>query len=99
MIMVTLEEVKKQCRIDDDITTEDDVLTLYGDSAEETVVCMLNRTIEDLFATYGDIPSPVKHAVLMLAAHSYAHREPASVQNLYTVPYTLDALIKPYMIL
>ena len=33
----------------------------------------------------------------MLVAQSYQHREPMSPQNLYTVPYAFDLLLKPYM--
>jgi hypothetical protein len=36
-------------------------------------------------------------AGLMLVAQSYQHREPASPQNLYAVPYAFDLLLKPYI--
>lgn len=97
MNIVTLTEIKAQTRIEG--SAEDTYLSLLGDSAEATVLNILNRTLEDLYDTYGTIPVPIKHAVLMLVSHSYTMREPASIQNLYTVPYTLDALVKPYMIL
>lgn len=96
MPLITVDELKKQARIDG--TAEDDLLELYCASAEATVFSLLNRTKENLADEYGGcIPEPVKHAALMLAAHNYTHREPASPQNLYSVPYTIDALIKPYM--
>ena len=95
MNIVTLEDIRLHTRIDS--TAEDDILTLYADSAEATVLNLMERTIEDLYDEYGEIPAPIKHAVLMLVDHSYAQRSPASIQNLYSVPYTLDALIKPYM--
>ena len=97
MNIVTLEEVKAHARIDE--SAEDDILMLYAESAEETVLNLCNRTLEDLYDEYEKIPAAIRHAVLMLIAHSYNQRQPATMQNLYTVPYTLEALIKPYMIL
>ena len=95
--IITLAEIKAQCRIEATDTTEDTLLTLYGESAEQTTLNYIERTIDDLEEEYDAVPAPIKHAILMLVAHSYAQREPASPQNLYTVPYTFDALIKPYM--
>lgn len=97
MMIVTLEEIKAHTRIDEN--TEDSVLELYGGSAEETVLGMCNRSLESLYEEYGKVPDNIKHAVLMLAAWSYTQRQPASMQNLYAIPYTFDALVKPYMIL
>lgn len=97
MNILTLTEIKAHTRIDEN--TEDAVLELYGESAEELVLNLCNRTLESLYEEYGKIPSSIKHACLMLVAHSYNNRQPASMQTLDTVPYTLDALIKPYMIL
>ena len=97
MQILTLEDIKKHTRIDDDL--DDELLEIYGESAEELVLQLCNRTIESLYEQYGRIPGNIRLACLMLTAHSFTHREPASIQNLYTVPYTLDALIKPYMIL
>lgn len=97
MRIITLEEIKAHCRIEEDY--EDSMLELYGESAEELVLQLCERTLDDIVETYGGIPANIKHACLMLTAHSANRREPASMSNLYTVPYTLEALIKPYMIL
>ena len=68
-----------------------------GESAEDVLLQYLNRTYEDLIEVYGHIPAPLRHASLMLVDTSYQHREPASPQNLYAVPYAFDLLVKPYM--
>lgn len=96
-MIIDKEYVKKHARIDDDI--EDDVLDLYLESAEETVLNLMNRTLEDIYEEYGKVPAPIKHAVCILTAHSYTHREPSSIQQLNNVPYSVDALVKPFMIL
>ena len=89
--------MKAQCRIEQDFHDEDDVLGMYGESAEDTVLNALGRTYEDIIESYGKVPAPVMHASLMLADLSYQHRSPVGPQNMYMVPYTFDLLIKPYM--
>ncbi len=92
-----MEYIKAHSRIDYDC--EDDLLELYADSAEETVLNMLGRTYENLIEECGEVPAPVKQAALMLVDLSYKERSPISPQQLYAVPYTVDVLIKPYMVL
>lgn len=101
MQIISIEYIKAHSRIDDirNDEFENELLELYGESAEKTVLNLLNRSIESLYEEYGKIPAPIMHACLFLVDHSYSQRSPVTMNNLYTVPYTLDALIKPYMIL
>lgn len=86
-----------------DLDCEDDLLELYGDSAEETLAQYLNRgknsdeMIESLTEQYGKIPAPLYHAGLMLVDISYQYRSPVNPTNVSVVPYTFDILVKPYM--
>ena len=89
--------MKAQCRIEQDFHDEDDVLELYGDVAEETVLNALNRNYENVMEMWGKVPAPVVQASLMLVDLSYQHRATVSPQNMYIVPYTFDLMIKPYM--
>ena len=95
MKWLTLEYIKKHSRIDFDC--EDDLLTIYGESAEETVLNIIDRSYEELIATYTTVPKPLYEAALMLVDLSYQQRSPVSSVNMYTVPYTFDMKIKPYM--
>lgn len=97
MKWLTLESIKAHSRIDFDV--DDQILELYADAAETTVLNVCNTTYDALVDKYGEVPAPLRQATLMLVDHSYQQRSPASVQNLYTVPYTFDLLVKPYMIL
>jgi uncharacterized phage protein (predicted DNA packaging) len=97
MRWLDLEYIKAHSRIDYDC--EDDLLELYADSAEETVLNLLGRSYENLIEECGEVPAPVKQAALMLVDLSYKERSPISPQQLYAVPYTVDVLIKPYMVL
>ena len=97
MNIITLAEIKKHIRIDPDITLEDDMLELYGNAAEETVLDMVDKTLEEIVAEYGSVPIRLKQACLVLTASSGEIREPASAQQMYNVPYKVDALLKPLM--
>ena len=95
MKWLTLEWIKKHSRIDFDC--EDDLLGLYGDDAEQTVLNLIGRSFDDLIETYGEIPKPLYVAALMLVEVSYTQRAPITQTNLYTVPYAFDMKVKPYM--
>lgn len=98
MKFLEFDQIKAQLRLDDEQAKEEhDLLELYGEAAEEMVLNTLNRTMEDIVEQYGDVPKALVQAGLMLVARSYQHREPASPQNLYIVPYAVDNLLKPYM--
>lgn len=97
MKWLTLERIKQQCRIEQDFIEEDELLEMYGESAEEATLNVLGRTYEDIVESYGKIPMPIIHASLMLVDLSYQNRSPISSQNMYQVPYTFDLLLKPYM--
>lgn len=99
MKWLTLEAIKKHSRIDYDC--EDTLLEMYGESAEETVLNIINRSYEEVVETWGTdkrpAPAPLVHASLLLVELSYTQRAPISQTNLYTVPYAFDMMVKPYM--
>ena len=96
MKFLTLQQIKAQCRIEEDFTLEDSKLTDYGNSAEQ-VIFNLCRPYGDFIETYGMIPPDIVHAALLLVTTSYEHNAAVSMQNLSMVPYGFDMLIKPYM--
>ena len=97
MKWLTLERIKQQLRIEPDFTEEDELLTMYGDSAEAVLLNYLNRSYDDIIEVYGHMPAPLVHASLMLVDTSYQYRSPVSTQSMSLVPYTFDILVKPYM--
>ena len=44
----------------------------------------------------GEFPAPLKHAMMMLAAHWYNQRESVSSVQMHEVPDALQSLVKPY---
>ena len=98
MKYLTFERIKAQLRLDDEqAQQEHDLLCMYGESAEETVLNTLNTTMEDIIEQYGRVPKPIEHATLMLVDNAYKERSPISPQSMSTVPYTFDMMLKPYM--
>ena len=95
MKFLTVALIKQHSRIDFDC--DDDLLEMYGDSAEDTVLNLIGRNYDDLMEQYGKVPVPIKQAALMLVDTSYQYRTPSSPNNLSMVPYTFDILIKPYI--
>ena len=98
MKFITFEQIKQQLRLDkEQADMEHDMLCDYGESAEETVLNTLNTTMEDIIEQYGRVPKPIVHATLMLVDNAYKERSPISPQNMSSVPYSFDLMLKPYM--
>lgn len=100
MSIVTLEALKKQMNIDFD--DDDEIVTLYGEAAERSVVNMTRRSVselkeENMLRTGSDeFPTELTVAILMLAAHLYRMREPVAGLSLTVVPFGLQHLVKPW---
>ena len=98
MNYITLEQIKSHCRIDSDL--EDEYLEVLGAGAEEAVLAILNRTLDDLKeANGGDVPQMVVIATLMLVEQHYKERGVVSAGNLSAIPYNFDFMVKPWMVL
>ena len=99
MKWLTIEYIKQHSRIDYDC--EDALLELYGNAAEETVMNIIRRDYDDIVEHFGTekcpIPAAIIQASLILVDTSYMQRTAITPQQLYTVPYAFDMLIKPYM--
>ncbi len=94
MEIVSLEQIKTNSRIDGN--EEDGIVEQIGETAETLVQAIMERPWEDLQQEFGTVPAPVVRAVLCLADHLYTHRAAVSGTALYAVPYTIDAMLKPY---
>lgn len=96
MKWLTLDKIKAQCRIEPDFHDEDDLLEEYGETAEDAILEVLNRSYEELYEVYGRIPAPVSQASRMLVASLYKDREKDLVQEARDNK-TFAFLLKPYM--
>lgn len=96
MTVVSLALFKKHVRADD-FADDDEYLQHLLDTAESAVITATNRTQEELAQMgKGNVPTPIKHAIMMLGAHWYNQRESVSSVQMHAMPDSLQALIKPY---
>ena len=108
--IVTLDELKKQMRVD--FEDEDEIISLYGVAAEDAIIYGTERTLAELNVIgykeqNGSIeieetpgpeyfPKRLKLAILILAAHNYRNREPVSAVAQNPVPFSIEVYTKPY---
>ena len=96
MATVDLALLKMQVRADD-FTDDDQYMKRMLDGAEQYVCKATNRTSDELTELgNGELPAMLSHAILLIAGHWYNQREAVSGVQMSEVPYTLQALIKPY---
>ena len=93
---VSLALFKKHVRADD-FADDDEYLEHLLDAAETAVITATNRSQEELEQMGGGkMPTPIKHAIMLIGAHWYNQRESVSSVQMHAVPDSLQALIKPY---
>lgn len=103
MKYLTLDYIKLHSRIDFDC--DDELLEMYGDAAEETVMDYIKsgQTVDEgismLTEKYGQLPARIYQASLLLVEHMYNQRGVATSISLSPVPYNFDMLVKPFMTL
>lgn len=96
MAVVSLALFKKHVRADD-FADDDEYLQHLIDTAEVAIITATNRTEQELTdGNGGEFPTPLKHAIMMVAAHWYNQRESVSSVHMHEVPDALQALVKPY---
>lgn len=95
MATVDIALLKQHVRADD-FSDDDAYLTHLLEAAETYVCSATNRTSAELVQDDGKLPATLQQAVLMIAGHWYNQREAVSGVQMAEVPYTLQALIKPY---
>ncbi len=79
----------------DDYNGDDEYLLHLLSVAESYVINATNRSIEELTID-GELPLELQQVVLLIGGHLFANREGVSKVNMVEVPYTIQALIKPF---
>lgn len=96
MAVVSLALFKKHVRADD-FADDDEYLEHLLEAAETAVITATNHSQEELEQMGGGkMPTPIKHAIMLIGAHWYNQRESVSSVQMHAVPDSLQALIKPY---
>ncbi|MDF4554911.1 head-tail connector protein [Vibrio parahaemolyticus] len=108
-MLLSLEEIKKQCKVDEDDTSQDDELNAYGLAASARLETELQRHV---YKTRAEVPEgdldaialdeqrhggeDLKLAVKLLVAHFYRNREQTSELTLKEIPEGFHALTGTY---
>lgn len=96
MATVDIALLKKHVRADD-FSDDDQYLQHLLEAAGQYVSKATNRTADELLELgNGELPAMLLQAILLIAGHWYNQREAVSGVQMAEVPYTLQALIKPY---
>ena len=90
--MLTLEEVKRHCRIDHN--DEDALLLALIDTAIAACANFLNMDAADLVVA---VPAPIKSAALLLVGALYENRESMGERPFHKNP-AFEALLNPYRV-
>jgi uncharacterized phage protein (predicted DNA packaging) len=93
---IYLEDCKKHLNVDKDFLDDDMYIASLIEVAEKVVEKDIDTRLADLEDEDGDIPSPLKQAMLLLIGNFYANRESVAYTNMVKVPYSYQYLIDLY---
>jgi hypothetical protein len=95
MQYLTLNEIKKQCVVDQDFHEDDEFLEMIGDSAEDMAEKLMNCTLDELAAENGELPATIRHALRMLVDYFYSVNRGSS-ENTPDIPNAVNIMLKLY---
>jgi hypothetical protein len=102
-MLVTLQELKRQLKLEDDFTEEDELLNLLGGVVQTRTETFLNRKLYAATEAVPEadpdglkLPDDVKLGMLMLATHFYENRSSVSEVDQLEMPLSYKWLVGPY---
>ncbi|EOF8235662.1 TPA: head-tail connector protein [Yersinia enterocolitica] len=100
-MLLKIEQIKAQCKIDPEFNHENELLTLYAEAAEKKVASYLNRNIYETEVPETDpkglvVSSDIKLAMLALITHWYENRSSVSDCEQSEVPMSFYFLVGSY---
>lgn len=95
MRYLTLNEIKTQIVLNSEYTDEDEYLTHIGETAEEFVEQLVNQNLDETVAENGDLPKPLKQAMLIYCDYLYSTARGSSGTD-HEVPNAVYTMIKLY---
>lgn len=97
MKYLTVEQIKKQCVIDDDFYDDDEYLEALADTAEELVEQQIDNDLTDVVASNdGKMPAPLIHAMKMLVEFFYNNRGSDNVAQIPDAFFYMCKLYRTY---
>ena len=96
MLYVTVELFRKHSYVN--VENDDDAyLTHLLEAAQQAVENDINSSLLTVEATYGEIPKPLKHAIILQAANLCENREILAYGKVSIRQYNYPNLIAPYI--
>ncbi|MEG1213600.1 MULTISPECIES: head-tail connector protein [Citrobacter] len=100
-MLLELSEIKRQLRLEEDYTEEDDLLNMIGSAVEARTVTFLNRNLYETSVPGDDpdglvITDDIRMGMLLLATHFYENRSSVSEVEKTEMPQSYIWLIGPY---
>lgn len=97
----TIEELRLQCRIDEDDDSEDALLTIYVGAARRSAENFTNRKLYDDSVPEDQsegllITDDIKLAIMLVVGHWFENREDSSEVQKLSIPLGFKALLEPY---
>ena len=96
MAYVTLDALKQHLRVE--YAADDAYLTALIDVAEAAIGNELGKPLADFADEHNALPTPLVHAIKLLAGDLYNNRESVAFATPHEVPRTLDYLLQPYKV-
>ena len=96
MRFLTIDELKKQCVIDNDFDDDNEYLESLGETAETLVEQQIDKSLDDVVSDNdGILPAPLKHAMKMIVEYFYNNRgsDESSIPEAY---YYMCKLYRQY---
>ena len=88
-----LYQIKQHLNLDEDFTDDDEYLVSLAEVAEATVERHIDNKLKDLCVSGGELPSPLRHAILLLISNFYENRESVAAAQLHEIPLSYSYLL------
>lgn len=95
MNYLTLQDIKQHLRLEDTWHDEDETLVSIGEAAEAAVIKHIDSPIESLLEK-GELPAPLKQAMLLLVGNFYDNRNSVSYTSVTELPLAYNYLLALY---
>ncbi len=92
---ITVADVKKHLNIDSTFTDDDTYISYLINAAENVVQTHIDNDLSELVSN-GVLPTPLKHAMLLIIGNWYANRESTTFGSATALPHAYEYLIALY---
>lgn len=93
---IDLNTIKKHLNIDTEFTEDDDYLMMLEGVAEISVEKHIDKSLTELDDGEGNLPSPLKQAMLLFIGNMYLSRESVTFGNAVEIPLSYNYLLDLY---